>query len=163
GDHASFGHDYDLALQVRASGDRLPVYGEWPFLRRHRRRLRHAYGGRARRGARRAGGGADPRRFHFRDSRALRHARHAAPREARGAPMPIELLALLLSPLAGSAVLALVGHRPRAAEVNAVFSILGFAAVAVLVARVIESGALVAPGVKPLVDSLNVFPVALTA
>ena len=58
--------------------------------------------------------------------------------------MPIELLALLLSPLAGSAVLALVGHRPRAAEVNAVFSSLTFAAAAVLVARVIESGPLVA-------------------
>src|SRR5439155_178391 len=97
GEHAALVHDDDHALQGRAAGDRLPVDGEWPVLRRHRRRLRHADGGRARRGARRAGGGADPRRFHFRDSRALRHARHAAPREAQGALMPIELLALLLS------------------------------------------------------------------
>ena len=77
--------------------------------------------------------------------------------------MPIELLALLLSPLAGSTVLALVGHRPRAAEVNAVFSSLTFAAAAVLVARVIESGPLVALGEQLFVDSLNVFLVALTA
>ena len=77
--------------------------------------------------------------------------------------MPIELLALLVSPLAGGAVLALVGHRPRAAEVNAVFSSLTFAAAAVLVARVIESGPLVALGEQLFVDSLNVFLVALTA
>jgi len=77
--------------------------------------------------------------------------------------MPIELLALLLSPLAGSAVLALVGHRPRAAEVNAAFSSLTFAAAAVLVARVIEDGPLIALDEQLFVDSLNVFLVALTA
>src|SRR2546421_354810 len=75
----------------------------------------------------------------------------------------IALASLLLSPLAGSAVLALVGHRPRAAEVNAVFSSITFAAAAVLVARVIESGPLVALGEQLFVDSLNVFLVALTA
>ena len=77
--------------------------------------------------------------------------------------MPIELLALLVSPLAGGAALALIGHRPRAAEVNAAFSSLTFAAAAVLVARVIESGPLVALGEQLFVDSLNVFLVALTA
>jgi hydrogenase-4 component F len=77
--------------------------------------------------------------------------------------MPIELLALLASPLAGAAVLALVGHRPRGADVNAVFSSLTFAAAAALVARVIENGPLTALDEQLFVDSLNVFLVALTA
>src|SRR5437879_11808244 len=76
--------------------------------------------------------------------------------------MPIELFALLLSPLAGGAVLALIGHRPRAAEVNAAFSSLTFAAAAVLVARVIERGQLVALGEQLFVDSINVFLVGVT-
>ena len=53
--------------------------------------------------------------------------------------MPTELLLLLASPLAGGLVLALMGHRRRAAEVNAAFSALTFAAAAALVTRVVAN------------------------
>jgi len=74
-----------------------------------------------------------------------------------------EILLLLLSPLAGGAVLALVGHRRYAAEVNAAFAILTFGAAARLVARVIAQGPVSALEEEFFVDSLNVFLVALTA
>ncbi len=74
-----------------------------------------------------------------------------------------EMLLLLLAPLAGGAVLALVGHRQYAAEVNAAFSILTFGAAARLVARVIAQGPVTALDDEFFVDSLNVFLVALTA
>jgi hydrogenase-4 component F len=77
--------------------------------------------------------------------------------------MAAEMLLLLLSPLAGGAALALVGHRRYAAEVNAAFSILTFGAAARLVARVIAEGPVAALGEEFFVDSLNVFLVALTA
>ncbi len=74
-----------------------------------------------------------------------------------------ELLLLLLMPLAGAAVLALIGHRRPAAEVNAAFSTLTFVAAAALVARVIADGPVRALDSQFFVDSLNVFLVALTA
>jgi hydrogenase-4 component F len=74
-----------------------------------------------------------------------------------------EMLLLLLAPLAGGAVLALIGHRSYAAEVNAAFSLLTFAAAARRVARVIAEGPIKALGEQFFVDSLNVFLVALTA
>ena len=74
-----------------------------------------------------------------------------------------EILLLLLSPLAGGAVLALVGHRRYAAELNAAFAILTFGAAARLVARVIAQGPASALEDEFFVDSLNVFLVALTA
>jgi hydrogenase-4 component F len=77
-----------------------------------------------------------------------------------GAP---EILLLLSSPLAGGAVLALVGHRRAAAEVNTAFSALTFLASCALVARVIAGGPLLALEEHIFVDSLNVFLVALTA
>jgi hydrogenase-4 component F len=77
--------------------------------------------------------------------------------------MAIEMLLLLGSPLAGGAVLALVGHRSYAAEVNAGFTILTFGAAARLVARVIGEGPVTALEEQFFVDSLNVFLVALTA
>ena len=77
--------------------------------------------------------------------------------------MPAELLLLLASPLAGGAVLALIGHRRRAAEVNAAFSALTFAAAAALVARVVADGPFEALQRQFFVDPLNVFLVALTA
>ena len=77
--------------------------------------------------------------------------------------MALEFLVLLLAPLAGSAVLALVGHRSYAAEVNAAFAVLTFGAAARLVARVIAEGPLLALDEQFFVDSLNVFLVALTA
>ncbi|HYC14798.1 MAG TPA: hydrogenase 4 subunit F, partial [Stellaceae bacterium] len=77
--------------------------------------------------------------------------------------MPLEMLLLLASPLAGGFTLALVGHRPRAAEVNAGFSALTFASAAALVARVVAGGPFEAFDRQFFVDSLNVFLVALTA
>jgi hydrogenase-4 component F len=72
-------------------------------------------------------------------------------------------LVLLATPLAGAAVLALVGHRRYAAEVNVAFSLATFAAAARLVTRVIEEGPFTALGEHFFIDSLNVFLVALTA
>ena len=77
--------------------------------------------------------------------------------------MVAEMLLLLLSPLAGGAVLAVAGHRAYAAEVNAAFTILTFGAAARLVARVIAEGPVTALEEQFFVDSLNVFLVALTA
>jgi hydrogenase-4 component F len=72
-------------------------------------------------------------------------------------------LAILLAPLAGGALLALIGHRRYAPEVNAAISIVTFCAAALLVARVIEAGSITALEEQFFVDSLNVFLVALTA
>jgi hydrogenase-4 component F len=72
-------------------------------------------------------------------------------------------LLLILAPLAGAAVLALVGHRRYAAEVNAGFSLVTFGAAVRLVTRVIEEGPLTALDQQFFIDSLNVFLVALTA
>jgi hydrogenase-4 component F len=77
--------------------------------------------------------------------------------------MPGEIVLLLLSPLAGGLVLALLGHRRGAPEVNAAFTILTFGASARLVARVIADGPVSALDEQLFVDSLNVFLVALTA
>lgn len=77
--------------------------------------------------------------------------------------MPADMLLLLGSPLAGGFVLALFGHRPRAAELNVVFSTVTFLAAATLVSRVVAEGPMTAGGEQFFVDSLNVFLVALTA
>jgi hydrogenase-4 component F len=77
--------------------------------------------------------------------------------------MAAQMLVLLLAPLFGGAVLALVGHRRSAPEVNAAFAILTFIGAAGLVARVIAEGPVTALGEEFFVDSLNVFLVALTA
>ena len=75
----------------------------------------------------------------------------------------MELMLLLVAPLCGGAVLALVGHRRIGAEINAAFAVVTFAAAARLVARVISEDAVAALGNQLFVDSLNVFLVALTA
>jgi hydrogenase-4 component F len=77
--------------------------------------------------------------------------------------MPAEIQLLLLAPLVGGVVLALVGHWRIAPEVNTAFSILTFGAAARLVARVIADGPVMALEEQLFVDSLNVFLVALTA
>jgi hydrogenase-4 component F len=74
-----------------------------------------------------------------------------------------EIFVVLALPLTGGAVLALVGHRRWAAEVNVAFAIATFLAAAALTARVIHFGPFVAFGEQFFVDSLNVFLVALTA
>jgi hydrogenase-4 component F len=73
------------------------------------------------------------------------------------------LLALLGFPLAGSAVLGLVGHRGAAATVNIGFSLATLVASAVLTAQIVAGGPLLALNQQFFVDSLNVFLVALTA
>jgi hydrogenase-4 component F len=75
----------------------------------------------------------------------------------------IELLAVLLLPVTGAAVLALVGHRAHAADVNVATSFATFIAAALLTVRVIGSGPLLALDKLFFVDSFNVFLVALTA
>jgi hydrogenase-4 component F len=73
------------------------------------------------------------------------------------------LLALLAIPLAGAAVLALVGHRDVAASVNIGFSLATFVASAALTARIVDSGPILVLQGQFFVDPLNVFLVALTA
>jgi len=75
----------------------------------------------------------------------------------------IEILLVLALPVAGAALLALVGHRAYAPLVNVVTSMLTFVASAVLTARVIEQGPLLVMSKQFLVDPFNVFLVALTA
>ena len=54
----------------------------------------------------------------------------------------IEILAVLGFPLAGAALLAVIGERRQAAAVNIAFSFLTFAAAVALTVRVIVSGPL---------------------
>lgn len=74
----------------------------------------------------------------------------------------MEIVWVLGVPLAGSALLGLVGHRRFAAEINIVFSLGTLAAAAVLVARVISAGPMTAFDAQFFVDPFNVFLVALT-
>ena len=73
------------------------------------------------------------------------------------------LLFVLGIPLLGSAVLGLTGHLDRARDVNVFFSFATFVAAALLTHEVITHGTMLVHGDQFLVDSLNVFLVALTA
>ncbi|MFO1198487.1 MAG: hydrogenase 4 subunit F [Burkholderiaceae bacterium] len=75
----------------------------------------------------------------------------------------IALLALLVSPLAGAIVLALVGHRDAARDVNVGFSAATFAAACALTAQVVADGPVFAWEREFFIDALNVFLVTLTA
>ena len=75
----------------------------------------------------------------------------------------MELLILLGVPLAGGLLLALVGHREFAAEINAVMSLLTFVAAAFLTAEIIRGGPTMVWDGAFFIDSFNVFLVALTA
>ena len=66
-------------------------------------------------------------------------------------------------PLVGGLVLALVGHRDRAMELNVAFSLGTFVAACALTAEVIADGPLFAFGDELFIDALNVFLVTLTA
>jgi hydrogenase-4 component F len=73
-------------------------------------------------------------------------------------------IALLLGiPLLGGAVLALVGHRDRAMDLNVVFSAGTFLAACALTVAVIDHGPQLAWDSEFYIDALNVFLVALTA
>jgi hydrogenase-4 component F len=75
----------------------------------------------------------------------------------------VEIVAVLGLPVAGAAILAVVGHRGIASAVNIAASLLTFLASVALTARVIAEGPLLALGRQFFVDPFNVFLVALTA
>ena len=75
----------------------------------------------------------------------------------------IEMLAVLGFPLAGAALLALIGDRRQAPVVNVVVSSLTFLAAIALTVRVIVDGPLLVLERQFFVDPFNVFLVALTA
>ena len=75
----------------------------------------------------------------------------------------IEILAVLGVPVAGAALLALVGGRERAAEINVGVCLITFAGAVALTVRVIGEGPLLIASKLFFVDSFNVFLIALTA
>jgi len=75
----------------------------------------------------------------------------------------IEILAVLGMPLAGALVLALMGEREEAPWVNVIVCGLTLLAAAALTVQVISAGPMLVAGKLFLVDSFNVFLVALTA
>jgi hydrogenase-4 component F len=77
--------------------------------------------------------------------------------------MNAEILVVLLTPLAGGLLLALVGHLRWAARLNIALCTVTFLGAAALTAKVIDAGPIIAFDEQLFVDSLNVFLVALTA
>ena len=75
----------------------------------------------------------------------------------------MEFLALLASPVAGAACLALFGARRWAPEANAAFSLATLLAAAALTIRVIGEGNITAAHEQFFIDPFNVFLVSLTA
>ncbi|MEJ7668890.1 MAG: hydrogenase 4 subunit F [Casimicrobiaceae bacterium] len=75
----------------------------------------------------------------------------------------MEVIAVLLLPLIGGALLALVGERDVAPMFNIAASFATFVAAAVLTVRVISDGPLLVLDRQFFVDPFNVFLVALTA
>ncbi|AEI82473.1 formate hydrogenlyase component F (plasmid) [Cupriavidus necator N-1] len=75
----------------------------------------------------------------------------------------ISLAMLLATPFAGGLVLALVGHRERARDINVAFSLGTFLAACMLTAQIVANGPMLAWGREFYIDPLNVFLVALTA
>jgi hydrogenase-4 component F len=73
------------------------------------------------------------------------------------------LLAMLVVPLAGGALLALFGHRRVAPVLNVAASAVTFVAAAALTVQVIVGGPMLAADRLFFVDAFNVFLVALTA
>ena len=75
----------------------------------------------------------------------------------------MEITLVLGVPLFGGALLALVGHKRWAPELNALMSLVTLGAAALLTVRVIADGPMTALGEQFFVDPFNVFLVALTA
>ena len=75
----------------------------------------------------------------------------------------MEILSVLFIPLFGGLLLALFGHRRRAAELNTGMSFATFLAASWLTVRVIDGGPMLALDEQFFVDPFNVFLVALTA
>jgi hydrogenase-4 component F len=75
----------------------------------------------------------------------------------------MEIFIVLGIPVTGGLLLAFIGHKHRAPEVNALFSFATFCAAALLTVRVIAQGPFTAGNGQFFVDPFNVFLVALTA
>jgi len=75
----------------------------------------------------------------------------------------MEILLVLGFPLAGGIVMALVGHRHYAAEINALFSLASFIAALTLAVDVVDRGSFSDMDDLFFVDPFNVFLVTLTA
>ena len=75
----------------------------------------------------------------------------------------MEFLLILAIPLLGGTLLALAGHWRRAAEYNAIFSLLTLIAAIALTLRVVDHGPELLFAEQFFIDPLNVFLVALTA
>ena len=75
----------------------------------------------------------------------------------------MEIALVLGVPLFGGGLLALVGHRRWAPELNALMSLVTVGAAALLTVRVIADGPMTAMDEQFFVDPFNVFLVALTA
>jgi hydrogenase-4 component F len=75
----------------------------------------------------------------------------------------MELLLLLGTPLVGAAVLAMLGARRFAPELNVAFSLLTFLAACALTAHVVSVGTLTFAHEQFFIDAFNVFLVTLTA
>ena len=75
----------------------------------------------------------------------------------------VEIVLVLGLPLAGAALLALIGERRSAPQVNVAVSLATFVAAAALTARVIRDGPMLVLDRLFFVDPFNVFLVALTA
>ncbi|SDI17205.1 hydrogenase 4 subunit F [Propionivibrio dicarboxylicus] len=75
----------------------------------------------------------------------------------------IELALVLGTPLVTAIILALVGHRRYAAEINAAGSLLTLISAALLTSRIIAKGPMWFYEMQFFVDPLNVFLIALTA
>lgn len=73
------------------------------------------------------------------------------------------LLIVLLTPLLGCALLALVGQRDAAPEINVGFSLVTLAAAAMLALQIIAGGPVFAFGKLFFIDPLNAFLVCLSA
>ncbi len=77
--------------------------------------------------------------------------------------LPIVIPIVFAVPLFGALVLALVGHRDYASELNVVFSLGTLLAAAALTAQIIAHGPVFAWNKQFFIDPLNVFLVTLTA
>jgi hydrogenase-4 component F len=75
----------------------------------------------------------------------------------------LEIMLVLGIPLLGAALLALVGARRYAAELNVAVSLATLFAAAALVVRIIQSGPMTVANEQFFIDPFNVFLVALTA
>ena len=73
------------------------------------------------------------------------------------------LLFILGIPLFGGAVLAFMGHRGFARDINVAFSLGTFVAACVLTAQIIADGPILVWNKQFFIDPLNVFLVTLTA